>query len=106
MRRIEADLAWLVASRPATRPGHPQTGTAEKSNGPTPPQTRSVSTAPRTAGQGSPNPPTEPGPPPGNLRHTMGLCRWCYDRVRNTGRLPTGEELERVTRLKKDAVRG
>ena len=41
----------------------------------------------------------------GNLPLSMGLCRWCYDRVRTDGRLPSGDRLERLRSFKADAVR-
>lgn len=41
----------------------------------------------------------------GNLPHPMALCRWCYDRVRTDGRLPSGDRLERLRSFKADAVR-
>lgn len=41
----------------------------------------------------------------GNLPLPMGLCRWCYDRVRTDGRLPSGDRLERLRSFKADAVR-
>lgn len=41
----------------------------------------------------------------GNLPHPMALCRWCYDRVRQDGRLPSGDRLERLRSFKADAVR-
>lgn len=41
----------------------------------------------------------------GNLPLPMALCRWCYDRVRTDGRLPSGDRLERLRSFKADAVR-
>lgn len=41
----------------------------------------------------------------GNLPHPMALCRWCYDRVRTDGRLPTADRMERLARSKPDRVR-
>lgn len=41
----------------------------------------------------------------GNLPHAMGLCRWCYDRVREDGKLPNGDRLARLKTFKADAVR-
>lgn len=34
----------------------------------------------------------------GNLPSPMGLCRWCYDTVRRTGRLPSRMDIARHTR--------
>ena len=42
----------------------------------------------------------------GNLPHPLALCRWCYDRVRTDGRLPTADRMERLARSKPDRVRG
>lgn len=106
MRRIEADLAWLVAftARHTPRPPSDRDRREVERANTTPDPLCEHCTPHRRPGFAEPVHRT--GTVAGNLRHTMGLCRWCYDRVRNTGRLPTGEELERVTRLKKDAVRG
>ena len=41
----------------------------------------------------------------GNLDVRTPLCRWCYDRVRTDGRLPSADRMERLARSKGDRVR-
>lgn len=42
---------------------------------------------------------------PGLLPHPLPLCRFCYDRLRSDGRLPTADRLQRLADGRGDRVR-
>ena len=42
---------------------------------------------------------------PGLLPHPLPLCRWCYDRLRTDGVLPTADRMQRLATGRADRVR-
>lgn len=105
MRRIEADLAWLVAftARHTPRPPSDRDRREVERANTTPDPLCEHCTDHRRSGDAQPVHRT--GTVNGNLPLPMALCRWCYDRVRTDGRLPSGDRLERLRSFKADAVR-
>lgn len=105
MRRLEADLAWLVAftARHTPRPPSDRDRREVERANTTPDPLCEHCTPHRRSGDAQPVHRT--GTVNGNLPLPMALCRWCYDRVRTDGRLPSGDRLERLRSFKADAVR-
>lgn len=105
MRRVEADLAWLVAftARHTPRPPSDRDRREVERANTTPDPLCEHCTDHRRSGDAQPVHRT--GTVNGNLPLPMALCRWCYDRVRTDGRLPSGDRLERLRSFKADAVR-